>query len=60
MHALGGVAFAEFLEQDWFLTCSIIVSVWSEECVDGAEEVPHHLSSLVWPSLHFTNEIIEV
>ena len=60
MHAPGGFAFAELLERDWFLACSVVWSVLEEELVDGSEEVPRHLFSLTWPSLYYLNEITEV
>ena len=55
----GGVAFAELLEGDWFVPCNVVLVVRAEEFVDGAKEVSQHLLSLRWPSLRYTNEVIE-
>ena len=49
-----------FLEQDWFLAFSVVLGVVAEEFVADAEEVPHHLSSLLQYALHYADEIVEV
>ena len=56
----GGVAFAELFEQDWLLSCSVVLSFLAEEFVDGAEKVSRHLISFVQTSLYYTNEFIKV
>ena len=58
--APGGVAFAELLEENWFLLCSVVLVTRSEEVVNGEKEVSRHLLSFGWPSLDYTNEVIEV
>ena len=58
--APGGVAFAVILKIDGLLPCYVVLVIREEEFVDGAEEMPRHLSSLCWPSLGYTDEIIEV
>ena len=58
--APGGVAFAELLEEDWFLPCNVVLIVRAEEVVDGAKEMSGHLPSLCWPSWFYTDEVIEV
>ena len=50
----------DFFEGYGFLPCDVILVVWSEEFIGGAEEMPCHLSSFFCPSLGYTNEIIEV
>ena len=60
LHAPDDVAFAKLLERYWFLACSVIFRFWAEEFINGAEEVPCNMTSLVWPSLHYTDEVIEV
>ena len=35
----GSIAFAELLEGDWFLPCSVVLGIRPEEFVDGAKEV---------------------
>ena len=60
LRAPGGVAFAELLEGDWFFPCNVVLVVTTEEFVDGAKEVSHHLPSIRWPSLCYTDETIEV
>ena len=58
--APGGVAFAELLEGYLFLPCSVVFVVRLEDVVNGAKEVSRHLPSFCWPSLDYTNEVIEV
>ena len=58
LRAPGGVAFAELLEGDLFLPCSVVFVVRLEDVVNGAKEVSRHLPSFCWPSLDYTNEII--
>ena len=58
--APGGVSFAELLEGDWFLPCSVVLVISLEEVVDAAKEVSRHLPSFDCPSLDYTDEVIEV
>ena len=46
LRAPGGVDFLELVEGDWFLVCTVILVVGSEEFIDGAKEMSHHLPSL--------------
>ena len=56
----GGVTFAELFERDGLLPCYVFLVIRSEELVDGVEEMPRNLSSLYWPPLSYTDEIVEV
>ena len=58
LHAPDGVSFAELLERDWSLLCSVILVVRSEEFVDGAKEVSRHMLSFGWTYLDYTDEVI--
>ena len=58
--APGSVAFAEIFKRDGFLLCYVVLVIWAEEFIDGAEEMTCHLSSLCCPPLGYTNEIIKV
>ena len=60
LRAPDGVAFAELLEVDWLLPCSVFLSINLEEFVDGQKKVSYHLLSFVWLSLEYTDEVIEV
>ena len=60
LHAPGGVAFGELLEGYWFLPCSVVLVIRSEEVVNGAKEVLHHLPYFGLPYLDFNNEVIKV
>ena len=56
----GGVAFAEIFERDGLLPCYVVLVIRAEELVDGAEEIPRHLSYLCWNPFGYTDEIIKV
>ena len=58
--APGGVALTELFERDGLLPCNVVFVIRVKEFVDGTEEMPHHLSSLFWPPLGYTDKIIEV
>ena len=58
--APGGVAFEELLEVDFFLPCNVVLVVRTEEFVDDAKDLSRHLPYLRWPSLCYTDEVIEV
>ena len=54
----GGVAFAEILEGDWFLPCSVVLVIGSEQVINVVKEMSRHRPSLCWPFLDYTNEVI--
>ena len=58
LRAPGGVAFAEILEGDWFLTCNVVLVVRSEEVVDDAKDILRNLLSFCWTSLDYTDKVI--
>ena len=58
LRAPGGVAFAELLDGDWFLLCSVVLVVGSEEVVDSVKEMSRHFPLFCWPSLNYTDEVI--
>ena len=47
----GGVAFAELFERYGLIPYNVVLFIRAKESVDGAEEVPRHLSSLCCPPL---------
>ena len=60
LRAPGVVAFVGILEGYWFLPYSVVLVIRTKEVVDGAKEVSRHLPSFGWPSLDYTDEVIEV
>ena len=40
MHDPDRIAFADFLNQYWFLAQSVVLVIWVEELINGVEEEP--------------------
>ena len=39
---------------------SVVIVVWSEELINGTEEMLFNMVSICWPTLHDADEIIKV